>query len=337
MPAEINMTNRCSSVQLTALELFCGIGGFAAAVAGTGVRIVGALDQSPAALSVYRLNFPGHGASQVDLEKIDAAKLSGYGADLWWLSPPCQPYSVRGRGRDLDDPRARSLLAILKVVSQIKDHNLPKYMALENVAGFADSRARMELIALLGAHGYTCRERLLCPTELGVPSRRPRYYLVASRTGLGPSRPLIASSRPLNSFLDASPDEASHAELKVPTEVVNRFGDGFRILEPDDLTAYTTCFTAGYGKSLMHAGSYLRCPEGVRRFAPYEIARLLGFPETFRFPAAMALRKRWHLLGNSLSVTAVREVLGDLPACSPDNRQAGFLAGFLACQPGISP
>jgi site-specific DNA-cytosine methylase len=59
----------------------------------------------------------------------------------------------------------------------------------------------------------------------------------------------------------------------------------------------------------MHAGSYLRCGEGARRFSPVEIARLLNFPPEFRFPAALSLRKRWHLLGNSLSVAAVREVL----------------------------
>ena len=91
------------------------------------------------------------------------------------------------------------------------------------------------------------------------------------------------------------------------------FGNGFRILDRSDPEAYTTCFTAGYGKSLMHSGSYLRCGTGIRRFAPQEIARLLHFPAPFRFPEAMPLRKRWHLLGNSLSVAAVREVLRALP------------------------
>jgi len=59
----------------------------------------------------------------------------------------------------------------------------------------------------------------------------------------------------------------------------------------------------------MHAGSYLRCGDRVRRFAPEEIARLLHFPPAFRFPGTVLLRKRWHLLGNSLSVAAVRDVL----------------------------
>lgn len=88
-----------------------------------------------------------------------------------------------------------------------------------------------------------------------------------------------------------------------------RFDEGFRILDPTDPKAYTTCFTAGYGKSLMHAGSYLRCNKGVRRFSPAEIAGLLHLPLAFRFPKELPLRKRWHLLGNSLSVAAVREVL----------------------------
>ena len=119
-PTEVRMAIRRASMRLAALELFCGIGGFAAAVSGTNVRIVGALDQSPTALAVYRLNFPEHDVRQVDLENISAAELVGFDADLWWLSPPCQPYSVRGRGRDLDDPRSRSLLAILKAVSQFQ-------------------------------------------------------------------------------------------------------------------------------------------------------------------------------------------------------------------------
>jgi site-specific DNA-cytosine methylase len=51
----------------------------------------------------------------------------------------------------------------------------------------------------------------------------------------------------------------------------------------------------------------------VRRFAPEEIARLLHFPEAFRFPDRMTLRKKWHLVGNSLSVAAVRKVLEAFP------------------------
>lgn len=299
---------------LIVLELFCGIGGFAAAAAGTKIHIAGALDQSPAALAVYRLNFPQHVAGQADLEKITAKELAGFGADLWWLSPPCQPYSVRGRRQDLADPRAQSLLRLLAMIPDIEPKRLPCCLALENVEGFACSRARDRLIEILRSRKYDIRERLLCPTELGIPSRRPRYYLAASRSGLLPAQSLNPGEpRPLHAFLDPALCSDPPSELLVPAEAIRKFGDGLRILDPDDPAAYTTCFTAGYGKSLMHAGSYLRCNAGVRRFAPQEIAGLLGFPGDFRFPEMLSLRKRWFLLGNSLSVVAVREVLRALP------------------------
>ncbi len=295
--------------QTTALELFCGIGGFAAAAARMHIRVAEALDQSPVALGVYRLNFPDHHVRKADLEKISAGELAGFDADLWWLSPPCQPYSVRGRKKDLGDPRARSLARILEVFPKIPQKRLPQHLALENVPAFAESQARALVVGLLSDRGYHIHERQLCPTELGIPSRRPRYYLTASREELTPPEPLLLQSqgRPLSAYLDPELDDPP-AELLVPPEVVARFGEGFRILDPADPNAYTTCFTAAYGKSFMHAGSYLRCQTGVRRFSPMEIAALLHFPPQFRFPESLPLRKRWHLLGNSLSVAAVREV-----------------------------
>jgi site-specific DNA-cytosine methylase len=298
------------TLNCTALELFCGIGGFAAAVAGSSLRVVGALDHSGLALEVYRRNFPGHEPRQADLEKADPAMLADFAAGFWWLSPPCQPYSVRGRRHDLDDPRARSLVRIMEVLAKMPLAGLPRHLALENVTGFAHSRARQQLHALLLARGYEVRERYLCPTELGVPSRRPRYYLVASRDGLGPPRPDVRQPlQPLCHYLDPALDDTPPIELLVPPELLARFGAGFRIIEPTAVGAYTTCFTAGYGKSLMHAGSYLKCIGGVRRFATEELLRLLHFPPGFCFPPGMPLRRRWHLLGNSLSVAAVKEIL----------------------------
>jgi DNA (cytosine-5)-methyltransferase 1 len=144
--------------------------------------------------------------------------------------------------------------------------------------------------------------------------RRPRYYLMASRGRLDPPVVVVDSPlRPLGEYLDEDDGNGSPDELHVAGEVLARFGKGFRIVDPKDPRAYTTCFTSGYGRSLMHAGSYLQCKNEVRRFAPEEIARLMHFPEGFRFPGRMTLRKKWHLVGNSLSVAAVRKVLEAFP------------------------
>jgi DNA (cytosine-5)-methyltransferase 1 len=294
-----------------ALELFCGIGGFAAAVAGSGTQVVGALDHDSTAIATHRLNFPEHGAEKKDLERISADDLASYGADLWWLSPPCQPFSIRGARRDLNDPRARSLVRLMALLAGFPDALLPDYMALENVEGFAQSQARERLFAILTSRGYHLHERRLCPTELGIPSRRPRFYMAASRLPLNPpSARAPLELRPLKDYLEPFPAEGSPRSLRLPEEIPARFGNGLRIIDADDQDAYTTCFTSGYGRSIMRAGSYLKCDDGVRYFAPEEIARLLHFPAGFHFPKGMQLRRKWHLLGNSLSVIAVREVLG---------------------------
>jgi DNA (cytosine-5)-methyltransferase 1/tRNA (cytosine38-C5)-methyltransferase len=296
------------------LELYSGIGGFAAATADLDVRIVGAFDQSPDALKTYRLNFPGHPARQADLERISAWELTSPSADLWWLSPPCQPYCERGARRDLDDPRSKSLIHIMELLARIPDEKLPANLALENVAGFTQSAAREKLLHILAGRGYSVRERTLCPTELGVPSRRPRYYLAASFLPFTPENPSSPRQlRPLSGYLDEVDPLNLRPELQLPVEIVSRFGKGLPILDPNDKSACTTCFTAGYGRSIVNAGSYLVCDDRIRYFSPEEIARLLQFPNSFRFPEGMTLRKRWHLTGNSLSVVAVREVLRSFP------------------------
>ena len=52
--------------------------------------------------------------------------------------------------------------------------------------------------------------------------------------------------------------------------------------------------------------NYLRWCERART----ELLRLLGFPPSFHFPAQMPLRHQYKAVGNSLSVVAMREVLG---------------------------
>jgi site-specific DNA-cytosine methylase len=299
--------------RIRALELFCGIGGFAAAAAGTNIRVVCAVDQSPSALAVYGLNFPGHRAVEANLEDVTTGALASPMADFWWISPPCQPYTVRGPGRDIDDPRARSLLTLLDAFARMPEEEIPSHVALENVEGFARSEMRRRLVALLSDRGFQHRECILCPTDLGIPMRRPRYYLMASRDHL--TAPALVHGPPsvLGEYLEGEHGQVDFGGLRVDERVLIKFGKGLRILDPEDPGSYTTCFTSGYGRSVMHSGSYLRFRDGVRRFSPREILRLLHFPDAFRFPEGMALRKQWHLAGNSLSVAAVRTVLDAFP------------------------
>lgn len=290
------------------LELFCGIGGCAAAL-DKRAEVVAAIDIDCDALSVYRTNFP-HPIATRTIESLPDLVYREADAELWWLSPPCQPYTVRGRRRDLEDSRAHSLKVVLQRIREIR----PRYVALENVGGFEGSQAQQLVRETLLQCQYRIAERLLCPTEIGVPNRRPRYYLVAAQGELAPWPHWRVPSVPLREYLDPEPPQ----DLFVSPELVERYRRSMNIVSARDDTAITSCFTGAYGRSPVHSGSYLSVASGVRRFSPQEILRLLGFPESFTLPPKLSRQRTWSLAGNSLSVHAVRWVLSVIPELRVD-------------------
>ncbi|HEV8239217.1 MAG TPA: DNA (cytosine-5-)-methyltransferase [Thermoanaerobaculia bacterium] len=325
------MSGPASGALPRVLDLHCGIGGCAAALEGR-ATVTAAIDVNTIALGVYRHNFAHRTAARaIESLRTDDPLLRG--ADLWWMSPPCQPYTRRGKGRDLDDPRSRGFLHLLDLIERLR----PPALALENVPEMRGSQAHARLREVLDHAGYAVAERMLCPTELGVPNRRRRFYLVASRERLrGWTAPfedpastseanasvataLVASSAaatessiaplpPLAAYVDSH----DAAELRVSAELFERYAHAVDVVDADDPGAIASTFTAAYGRSPVRAGSYLRRNGIVRRFSPREILRLLGFPATYELPTDLPLANAWRLVGNSLSVPAVREVLSAL-------------------------
>ncbi len=290
--------------RLRVLELFSGIGGCAAAL-GNEADVVCAVDIGQAAMDVYRANF-AHPTRIAAIESLPVSQWRRWHADLWWMSPPCQPYSVRGLGRDLDDPRAVSLVAVLDRLREVQ----PACLAMENVPGFSGSRAHSLITRTLRELGYDLREYLLCPTQFGLPNRRRRFYLAASRgeplADLAEQRDL--PRRHLADFLD----DNVPVDFIVPPGLLEQYRDAVHIVDADDAHAETHCFTSAYGRSPVRSGSYLRNGSAVRRFTPAEILRLLGFPDAYCLPDEPPARL-WPLVGNSLSVVSVRAVLSTLP------------------------
>lgn len=293
------------------LELYCGIGGVSAALGSAG-HVVGALDLNTRALAVYRANFP-HPARARNLESISTAELGTLDADLWWLSAPCQPFTRRGLRRDAGDPRAQTFLSMIERIGAL----LPPWVALENVPGFGGSQVHETLLRTLEDSGYAVAEHLLCPSDMGLPNRRRRYYLVASRQNdLRPLTPPRSSRphRPLTDYLDPEPEPG----LDVDPEFARRYARALHVVEADDPETVTSCFTSAYGRSRVKSGSYLAYSNGdgakrLRRFSPREILRLLGFPEDYRLPPDLRRAQAWRLVGNSLSLPPVRKVLATVP------------------------
>lgn len=291
-------------MSLVALELFAGIGGWRYALGARG-RVTAAWDVDQAARATYAVN---HGAapSARELATVPVEELAGHAADTWLLSPPCQPFARMGDRHGLADPRSRAFLRLMAVLDQAP----PRHLALENVEGFLGSDAHDLLAERLRRHGFSWVEHRLCPTRFGIPNRRPRAWILASRGPLDPAPPPALEPEPLARFLDAEPDPA----LEVEPALFARHLPGLDLVSPGDRRS--ACFIGGYGQRLVGSGSFLRTAGGARRFSPAEIARLLGLPAEFRFPPGLSLERRWRLLGNSLSVPVARWLLGRLAEAS---------------------
>ena len=107
--------------------------------------------------------------------------LDSFGADVWTMSPPCQPYTRQGKQEESRDARAQSFLNLLHILTHMTTP--PRYLFVENVKGFECSDTRDLLIETLKARGYAHQEFLLSPSDLGVPNSRTRYYLVGRMSG----------------------------------------------------------------------------------------------------------------------------------------------------------
>lgn len=298
------------------VDLFCGIGGIAEATrpseeAGEteigatecprDAQVVAAIDIDRRVVPLYRTNHrvsPSIRAIE-SIEQIPEA-------DLWWMSPPCQPYTQRGRGLAERDPRSAGLARVIDLLQDAR----PAMVMLENVPAFLGSHHHQRLEQVLGTLGYSVRVDELCPTQWNVPMRRRRVYLRARRDGVPiPSVSVAVEGRPLPLYLD--PEAWLDPVLRVPESLVQRFHSAMHVVDADDAGAVTACFTSAYGKSPVQAGSYLRCGQrgAIRRFSPEEIGRLMGYRNGFAWPDGLGLRARYHLLGNALSVTVVRALL----------------------------
>lgn len=292
---------------LRAIEFFSGIGAFSQAVklAHLPIQVVQAFDQSQWANKTFAFNNGLHpNATNLDTIKSDSIK----DADLWWMSPPCTPYSRRGLRKDLSDPRSASFQHLLKLVPEHK----PQYILIENVAGFIGSQMENKLGEALEGWGYNLEKIQLCPSQMLVPMLRPRLFIVAilnARVDLSPAPPLVSKNeRSLLHYLSGIDDNFDF----MPKEELQRYAAVLNIIDPQAIDARAICFTSGYYRCRKAAGSLLQCGESVRYFQAKEILRLLGFSESYKIPSDIPANISYRLVGNSVDTRCIRHLLSCL-------------------------
>lgn len=175
---------RKSRRKRTAVDLFCGSGAVSAALRRNRYRVLAALDNDPVACRTYRLNHPRTRLLRKDIREVFPRTEKGLSSihhlDLLVVCAPCQPFSSQNRKRQ-GDKRAVLLLEAIKFAEALK----PTVILFENVSGLAGSGNQDILVRLqegLLASGYHLgRPRRIDAADLGVPQRRVRCVMIATR------------------------------------------------------------------------------------------------------------------------------------------------------------
>jgi len=166
----------------TFIDLFSGCGGLALGFRDAGFRSLWAVEMDGDAAATYRANFHHevftHDIAEVRLADIPAAARE---ATVIVGGPPCQGFSPLGRFSPRDEHADMNQLwrQYLRIVEMIG----PRIFLIENVPEFLRSREGERAVSLAEEWGYDIDAGILDASEFGVPQKRRRAFVIASRIG----------------------------------------------------------------------------------------------------------------------------------------------------------
>lgn len=167
-----------------AVDLFCGVGGLTAGLMTAGVKVVAGIDIDEACRFPFEVNH-----ANAKFIKKDVTQVSGQELKALWSKnavkllagcAPCQPFSSYARGKADDHVKWGMLSQFGRLIVEAK----PDLVTMENVPGLEGKEPFESFLRTLKAEGFSAKYAVLNAADYGVPQRRRRLVLVASRCGL---------------------------------------------------------------------------------------------------------------------------------------------------------
>lgn len=316
-----------------------------------GFDVVGAIEIDGHAVEAYRRN---HGSTYVwnqDICQVSTGSIlktlgiSKGQLDLLGGCPPCQGFSTlrtyNGQRR-IRDPQNDLIFEFERLVLGLR----PKQVMLENVPGLYGDRRLHDFRNCLEEVGYIVEAAILNVQDYGVPQRRRRLVLLASRVSgvkfatparrlrtvreaIGDLKPAGQSGDELHDMPESRSPKVAARIRSVPVDGGSRkalprhlrlechkMSDGFKDVygrmawDQAAPTITTGCFNPSKGR-------YLH-PEDDRAITMREAAILQSFPKSYRFPVHMGKVKIAMMIGNALPPEFIRRHAAALSRCRTD-------------------
>jgi DNA (cytosine-5)-methyltransferase 1 len=169
----------------TAIDVFSGCGGLTSGLKKAGFEVCAGVEFNTKASSVYSENHPEVSLfgdiRQLDPEKVfNELKIKPCTLDLLAGCPPCQGFSKLrslNRSRVVEDERNELIFNLLDFIKYIQ----PKTILIENVPDLLLDERLVKFTAIISKMGYFWDAKIVDAYDYGVPQRRKRMILLASR------------------------------------------------------------------------------------------------------------------------------------------------------------
>lgn len=328
---------------IAAVDFFCGAGGLTNGLESEGFNVLAGIDNNPDCEFAYSYNnkstFIHSDITRITSEAI-CKLFCGYETRMLCGCAPCQPFSSltqKDKNKELD-PRWFLLYEFSRLVNQVT----PELVLMENVPQLLNKEPFVDFIKNLKNHDYQISYKIFDCEKIGIPQKRKRLVLIASRIGtiefincteskktvfetIGNLEPLSAGEQ---SQFDPLHRCQGMSEINLERIKNSRPGGSWRDW-PDDLV--TNCHKKESGASFCSAYSRMEWfepsptittqffnygsgrfghPEQNRALSLREGALLQTFPPTYQFTetSRYSMEKIAKLIGNAVPVELAKHV-----------------------------
>jgi len=172
------------SLNVAAVDLFCGIGGLTHGLIKAGIPVVAGIDIDKTCKYAYEAN------NDSDFIHADITNLTGREVSDFYPEgcikilvgcAPCQPFSTHTQKNEkrVEDEKWKLLYSFSKLIKEVQ----PDIVSAENVPAITRSKVFLDFNTELRELGYSIFwDKVYCP-DYGVPQSRKRLVLLASKFG----------------------------------------------------------------------------------------------------------------------------------------------------------
>lgn len=299
-------------------DLFAGIGGFRLAAEQINLgKCIGSCEIDKFARKTYEANFTIDHDFHTNVRGIYFHTLPDF--DLLTAGFPCQPFSIAGISKNNSLKRLSGFAykdkgTLFHYITIILSTKQPEYFLLENVPNLVkhDSGKTFQcILECLELAGYNTDWKIIS-SETYTPQKRKRLFILGCK-----SKKIEINHQPQNTnpklgeILEKNVDEKytlsdklwNYLQAYRDKQSSKNNGFGCSVCDINDKTRTLSARYYKDGSEILVAQK----GKNPRKLTPRECARLMGFPDSFKFPVSDT--QAYKQCGNSVVVPVIRDIL----------------------------